>query len=144
MRPDLVMEQKEGKFGLIELFVSIYLCLVVIWLIASKSINVPSFTRILRALFRPKYDGELSNFSQEEGHCWIGIVPDDLLTDKESTSRLVIYEDGSPLLYQHCSHGEIRSIGLGRYSHWGREIYFASSDNTSPISNGRKYTVREV
>ena len=32
-----------------------------------------------------------------------------------------------------------RRLGRGRYSHWGRYIYFSSTDNTDPRKNGRSY-----
>ena len=38
----------------------------------------------------------------------------------------------------HAPHDAIRNLGQGRYSHWGRRIYFAASDNSDPRRNGRR------
>jgi SAM-dependent methyltransferase len=55
-------------------------------------------------------------------------------------SRLMLYEDGKPLGLAHSSHEDIRSYGLGRFCHWGGELYFSASDSTNPNINGRKYS----
>lgn len=59
-------------------------------------------------------------------------------------SELQLYEDGVPLGPAHTQHGEIGSLGNGRYSHWftGRMIImFAASDNSDPRTNGRVYRI---
>ncbi len=38
----------------------------------------------------------------------------------------------------------MRSLGGGRYSHWGTHLFFTTSDNSDPRSNGRRYTVKEM
>jgi hypothetical protein len=38
-------------------------------------------------------------------------------------------------------HEGIRQMGQGRYSHWGRELYFSTSDHSDPTANGRAYVV---
>ncbi|HRJ68251.1 MAG TPA: hypothetical protein PK812_01475 [Beijerinckiaceae bacterium] len=38
-------------------------------------------------------------------------------------------------------HQDIRTIGNGRYSVWARYLYFSTSDNTDPRTNGRAYTL---
>ena len=45
---------------------------------------------------------------------------------------LLLLEDDLPLAAPHTAHDEIRRLGRGRYSHWGRCIYFSTSDNTDP------------
>jgi catechol 2,3-dioxygenase-like lactoylglutathione lyase family enzyme len=55
-------------------------------------------------------------------------------------SQLRLYEDGVLLGSPHTAHATIRSVGQGAYSHWGDSIYFSSSDNTDPRTNGRSYT----
>ncbi|MEI6503638.1 MAG: tetratricopeptide repeat protein, partial [Armatimonadota bacterium] len=56
-------------------------------------------------------------------------------------SELVLLEDGKPLGPAHSLHQLIRDEGKGRYSHWGRTgLYFSSSDNSDPLTNGRQYT----
>lgn len=63
-------------------------------------------------------------------------------SDRESVSRLRLYEDGEPLAQPHHSHDAIRSQGGGRYSHWGNYLHFSASDNSDPRRNGRQYTIR--
>ncbi len=58
----------------------------------------------------------------------------------ESTLRL--FEDGKELGPAHVAHKEIRELGQGRYSHWKDGIWFSTSDNSDPRTNGRKYTWR--
>jgi|GEM_PF-1785751 len=62
----------------------------------------------------------------------------------DSSSPVVIYEDGKPLGPAHSTpHGTIGSLGLGRFSHWKNGdtsvLVFSSSDNTDPETNGRSY-----
>jgi hypothetical protein len=57
-------------------------------------------------------------------------------------SQVQLYENGIRLGPPHTSHGEISSLGNGRYSHWftGRMIImFSASDNSDPRTNGRVY-----
>lgn len=57
-------------------------------------------------------------------------------------SQLLLFEDGKPLGPAHSLHQAIRDEGGGRYSHWTREtLYFSTSDNTDPRTNGRTYEV---
>jgi len=39
----------------------------------------------------------------------------------------------------HTVHPEIRERGSGGYSHWQDSVYFSTSDNSDPRSNGRRY-----
>ncbi len=57
-------------------------------------------------------------------------------------SPLVIFEDGKPLLLPKSSHNDIRTLGCGRYSHYGFYLYFSSSDNSEPLTNKRRYEIR--
>lgn len=54
-------------------------------------------------------------------------------------SRLTVYEDGRPLGPGHSLHEEIHGRGRGRFSHWGRTLFFAASDNSDPATNNRRY-----
>jgi hypothetical protein len=56
-------------------------------------------------------------------------------------SRLAFCEDETRLLTPHSSHSEIRTAGSGRFSHWGKELYFSASDNSDPNTNGKSYYV---
>jgi hypothetical protein len=57
-------------------------------------------------------------------------------------SDLILLEDGKPLGPAHCAHAEIRKEGKGRWSHWGScTVWFSTSDNSDPRTNGREYRV---
>jgi len=62
---------------------------------------------------------------------------------KACRASAVMLEDGVPLLGPGgASLMEIREIGLGRFALRGNEIYFSTTDNSDPRTNGRTYTVR--
>jgi hypothetical protein len=71
-----------------------------------------------------------------------GTLPD--ASGYYTRSILRLFENGIELKPPHAAHADIRSIGLGQFSHWfggGIEsLRFAASDNTDPRSNGRTYT----
>ncbi|RZL51224.1 MAG: pectate lyase [Pedobacter sp.] len=54
-------------------------------------------------------------------------------------STLRLFENGIELNPAHSLHQDIRDLGKGRFSHWGNTLYFSASDNTNPLTNGRKY-----
>ena len=57
-----------------------------------------------------------------------------------SQSRL--FEDGDELGPAHSLHEHIRTRGQGRFSHWNDSVLFSTSDNSSPLGNGRRYVLR--
>lgn len=57
-----------------------------------------------------------------------------------SVSKLRLFENGVELGPAHSNHHDIRTFGLGQFSHWGNTLYFSTSDNSDPLTNGRKYT----
>ena len=59
-----------------------------------------------------------------------------------SASTLQLFEDGNPLGPAHSMHGDVRAFGQGRFSHWGDVVRFSASDNSNPVVNGRRYTIR--
>lgn len=86
-----------------------------------------------------------TSLSPESGHLWSAPVPGfsglaDTL-ERPAASSLVLLEDGVPLGPAHAAHTEIGARGRGRYSHWGERLYFASSDNSPPNANGRRYEI---
>jgi hypothetical protein len=124
--------------------VSLYLIVVGAWLLLARRIPSPGFRRILAARFSRRYVGVLQDFTAEEGLCFTVPVPENMLSDRESASRLRLFEDESPVGLPHCSHDDIRRLGGGRYSHWGPTFYFSTPDNTDPRTNRRRYVVRET
>jgi len=72
-------------------------------------------------------------------------IYDDLGTISDSQSQLSvspvrIFENGKEIGPAHSLHADIRSIGKGRFSHWLGGLYFSTSDNSDPRTNGRTYT----
>jgi len=61
--------------------------------------------------------------------------------DDPFISGLDLFENGAALGPAHTYHQDIHARGLGRYSHWHNTLYFSSSDNSDPRTNGRDYSV---
>jgi len=69
-------------------------------------------------------------------------LPKDLPGDVPGSamrSTLLLCEDNSILGPMRAAHSEIARDGLGRYSHWGSNMIFSTSDNSDPNRNGRTY-----
>jgi hypothetical protein len=56
-------------------------------------------------------------------------------------SPLALCEGQTRFWRSHSLHNDIRTEGSGRFSHWIKEVYFSTSDNSDPNTNGRSYTV---
>jgi len=78
------------------------------------------------------------------GYAWHAFVGHDALADEISggASPLELLEDDRPLGPPHTIHDTIRMAGLGGYSHWRGTLYFSTSDNSCPETNGRRYSIR--
>jgi hypothetical protein len=70
---------------------------------------------------------------------WFRVAGDDPRHPRRSRTRL--YEDGRRLGPPHRPHDFIRGEGGGQFSHWGSSLYFSTSDNTDPRTNGRPYSI---
>ena len=87
-------------------------------------------------------------YIKEIGYAWY--VPLNAYVTEADTlkapyrSRLLLLEDGKPLWERHILHDDIRSIGAGRYSHWGNGLIFSTSDNSDPNTNGKSYEIVRV
>jgi O-methyltransferase len=83
----------------------------------------------------------LDQMVPEKGYCWKAALPSDALGDQVGTSisGLRLFENGTEIGPGRSSHDDIRQLGGGRFSHWGTDLYFSSSDK-SPLGNsGRTY-----
>jgi predicted O-methyltransferase YrrM len=84
-------------------------------------------------------------FLPNEGHCWTAQLPQwhHLADSSENPQRspLMLYENGVPLLEAHVPHQYIRTGSGGLFSHWQNGLFFSTSDNSDPNTNGRRYTV---
>jgi hypothetical protein len=92
-----------------------------------------------RTFFGAWYSRKLRRIVPDSGFGFRAPAPRRMISDQEGSSMLILLEDGISLAAPHTAHDEIRRLGRGRYSHWGRCIYFSSSDNTDPRRNGRLY-----
>ncbi|NQV99833.1 MAG: SGNH/GDSL hydrolase family protein [Rhodospirillales bacterium] len=79
----------------------------------------------------------------EQGFAWTVSLPlHYLLSDgmlQSEFSPLRVYEDDRLLGPAHCLHDTIRRQGGGCFSHWKSTLYFSTSDNSNPNTNGRTY-----
>jgi pectate lyase len=85
-------------------------------------------------------------FPKESGFAWRAVNLSQYQNSADnpkdsSQSKLVFYEDGKPLGPAHSMHDDIRTKGAGRYSHWVDTLYFSTSDNSDPNTNGKKYSI---
>src|SRR5512145_3171084 len=62
--------------------------------------------------------------------------------DHLERSVLEVLEDGRPLGPAHAHHHIIRKFGGGRFSHWAGAVLLSTSDNSNPLTNGRRYCLR--
>lgn len=63
------------------------------------------------------------------------------ISGQSMRSPFVLCEDGMPLPGQHAQNICIWYSGGGHYNHWGRALYFSTSDNSDPNTNGKHYTL---
>jgi SAM-dependent methyltransferase len=64
------------------------------------------------------------------------------LSSHERPSAALVLEDGRPLPGPaNALHEDIRQLGGGRFCFWHDYVYFSSSDDSDPRTNGRRYEV---
>jgi MoaA/NifB/PqqE/SkfB family radical SAM enzyme len=80
---------------------------------------------------------EIGAIQKEQGHCHITQLPPGV-----DPTAFELWEDDWPLGPGETLHDEIRTKGGGRYSIWGRSLYFSTSDNTDARRNVRSYVLR--
>ena len=139
----MLPELPPGKRRLYVLWVSLYLLAGCLWLILRLRLPARPVLAFLGAFLRPRWRVSLSRIEPETGFCYTARVWPWIMSDLNGASGLELYEDGVKLPIGHAPHDAIRELGQGRYSHWGRRIYFAASDNSDPRSNGRRYRLVE-
>jgi len=80
---------------------------------------------------------------QEKGNCYLIYVPQfgekSDVDENPNRSTFKLFEDNKPLGPSHSKHKDIREKGKGKYSHYQAWIFFSTSDNTDPRTNGRVY-----
>ncbi|MGI3903994.1 MAG: class I SAM-dependent methyltransferase [Janthinobacterium lividum] len=85
-------------------------------------------------------------FPQEKGIAWqwplpdLGFIADDVRPERRG-SPVYIFEGDTQLPWPFSKHEEIRTIGLGRFSHWGPEIIFTTLRNEDPNALRERLTL---
>lgn len=94
--------------------------------------------------FEQEFRVDPSSLTQD-GFLWEACIPGLPEGDTPSNNyaaRSEVFEDGIPLGPGNALQDHIRTRGAGRFSHWGNNLLFSTSDNSSPRENGRRYTIR--
>lgn len=68
-------------------------------------------------------------------------LPSDSTADNYR-STVVLFENDKPVGPAHSFHSTVHEVGGGRYSHWGDQLQFSTTDNGDPNSNGNVYSIR--
>jgi 2-polyprenyl-6-hydroxyphenyl methylase/3-demethylubiquinone-9 3-methyltransferase len=95
---------------------------------------------------RGALDGLVKPFRHYDGHMFgssridLKHLADDATASHDS-SPVYIFEDKRQLEMPHALHADLVKYGRGRFSHWGQELLFSSSDNSDPNVNGRTYEI---
>ncbi len=98
------------------------------------------------------FDGQQSShiilqpkkFIHVGGNCWCLSLPVDFPSGDEEklwTNKVLFKENDVILGPAHTVHNDIILYGKGCYSHWGRTLFFSSSDNSNPRINNRLYKI---
>ncbi|MFC3676004.1 hypothetical protein [Ferrovibrio xuzhouensis] len=100
---------------------------------------------LLQSFIRAPHIEPVSKLSHFRGHSYMIQLEQDVLSAMAGKSPFLLLEDGRALPHPGiASHDEVRDIGLGRYIHINRRIYFAPSDNADLRQHSRKYNLLEV
>jgi hypothetical protein len=85
----------------------------------------------------------LADVRHESGFAYIAPTYHPELSERWAPSEGIVLENGVPLSgTAGAEHAAIRKSGKGRTSFWQGDVYFSSSDNSSPVLNGRIYAIR--
>ena len=85
-------------------------------------------------------------FAPNGGYSYVVNLPElELLADNKSQapngSPVMICENHRMMGPAHALHRDIMERGRGRFSHWGADLVFSTSDNSDANRNGRSYLV---
>ncbi|HVJ51821.1 MAG TPA: hypothetical protein VM689_05130 [Aliidongia sp.] len=138
------MQSSSLRQAIDAVLVSIYMLGVLGLLLVRRRVGASGLRSWVLSFFRPAIRSSLERIEPENGHCYVAPCSVFIISDSDGVSPIVLLEDGQPLPHGHSSHDDIRRLGGGRYSHWGRRIYFSASDNSDPATNGRRYVAVET
>jgi 2-polyprenyl-3-methyl-5-hydroxy-6-metoxy-1,4-benzoquinol methylase len=84
-------------------------------------------------------------FNKLNGNMWgVELKSYETIADNNSEPRrspLILLENETPIWKNHSLHDDISKLGRGRYSHWESYLYFSTTDNSNPNTNGKKYHI---
>jgi len=84
----------------------------------------------------------LSQIQPESGFAFKARTHHPHLSSHKRPSAARVLEDGRPLPGPlNAMHDDIRNMGRGRFSFWYDFVYFSTSDNSDPRTNGRPYEI---
>ena len=84
----------------------------------------------------------ITEIRHETGYAYISRIGVRSPSSHRRPSSATVLEDDVPLPGPaNAPHSDIRSHGNGSYSFWHGYVYFSSSDNSDPRTNGRRYSV---
>ena len=84
----------------------------------------------------------LADFEADSGFAFTARTRHPELSAHHGPSPAIVLEDGRPLPGPaNAMHDAIRSRGAGSFSLWYDFVYFATSDNSDPRTNGRRYEI---
>ncbi len=82
-------------------------------------------------------------FKHHTEYMWIAEIDTSLTGDSEQDlqgSTLRLLEDNKLLHFAHCHKPALQAFGAGRYRHEKGILFFSTSDNSDPNTNGKQYT----
>jgi glycosyltransferase involved in cell wall biosynthesis len=84
----------------------------------------------------------LTSIQAEMGFAYFAPTRHPELSSHKHPSPACVLENGMPLPgLGNALHDDIRQVGRGRYSFWHDRVYFSTSDNSDPCTNGRHYKI---
>jgi SAM-dependent methyltransferase len=84
----------------------------------------------------------LTSIQHEIGFAYLAVTGHAGLSSHKDLSSACVLENGVPLPgLGNALHDDIRQVGRGRYSFWHDYVYFSTSDNSDPRTNGRYYEI---
>ncbi|MDQ8730495.1 CmcI family methyltransferase [Bradyrhizobium sp. LHD-71] len=84
---------------------------------------------------------QLKNVRHHAGASFIADVDIDGDSMENPAASLVrLFENGLEIGPAHSPHADIENAGSGRFCHWYKQLYFSSSDATSPLKSDYTYT----
>jgi len=122
------------------------------WLtLAVVGLLLVGFAMFLRGLERPaEWVMQVDEIAHTDGLAWIVKVQDRVGWPWQALggdqydpfrSDLQLFEDGRRLGPHRAALEVIATSGGGAYTHWGKRLWFSTSDDSDPRSNGRAYRV---